>query len=129
MIHYHIYIESGATLDETSRFYKVAVGSSKQAQRDYLFLVAHSVDNGHYFEPVSPKTDEFLEKCWSLAQLDRFAVLQVTARELVRSFKTGTSLSLSARALRNADYMRYALDTCYRIQTNLHREASTSAKR
>ena len=129
MTHYHLYIEAGATVDTTSRFYKVAIGSSKQAQKDYLFLVAHAVNNGHYFEMWSTKVDEFLEKCWTLSQLNRSSVIPTTARDLVRSFKTNTRPTLSSQALINRHRMMNALSVAYRIQSNLNREKATSAKR
>ena len=38
MKHYYYYIMAGREIDETAQFFKVAVGSSKQAQRDFLYL-------------------------------------------------------------------------------------------
>ena len=122
MTHYYLYIEAGATVDTTSRFYKVAVGTSKQAQKDYLFLVAHAVDNGHFFEIWSTQVDAFLEKCWSLSQLDRSSVVPTTARDLVRAFKTNTRPTLSSQTLINRHRMMNALNIAYRIQSNLNRE-------
>lgn len=129
MIHYHLYIAAGAELDATAKFFKVAIGSSKQDQRDYLFLLAHSVDHFHYFEQWSSEVDAFLDKCWTLAGLERKLIQRVSARELVRALKANTFPSLSQQYLHNVHYMRNALDIAYRIQSNLNREKATSAKR
>lgn len=129
MTHYYLYIAAGTELDATAKFFKVAVGSSRQSQRDYLFLLAHSVNHFHFFEIWSNDVDAFLDKCWTLSGLNRTMLQQVSARELVRAFKSNTYPTLSQQALHNANYQRFALNVAYRIQSNLNREKASSAKR
>lgn len=129
MTHYYLYIAAGAELDATAKFFKVAVGSSKQSQRDYLFLLAHSVEHFHFFEMWSNEVDLFLDKCWTLSGLDRALIQQVSARELVRAFKSNAYPALSQQYLHNVSQMRFALNTAYRVQSNLNRMRTSSAKR
>lgn len=102
MTHYHYYIQAGAQLDALSRFYLVAIGNSVQANRDYLFLLSHSVDAGHYFEIRSEESTDFVQRCLQslsddAAQFDCVApILQkIKARDLVRLIKAETAASLS----------------------------------
>lgn len=90
MNHYYLYIDAGRVIDSTAKFYKVAVPSSQQGQRDYLFLLAHSVERNHFFELWSDQLAAFL---WNIAQilagecvenpLGFVPIRPITARELV----------------------------------------------
>ena len=62
MVHYYYYVSAGAQCDESTRIWKVAVGTSKQCKRDYAFLVAHVLLHGHYFEVVLSRYDEFVKR-------------------------------------------------------------------
>lgn len=48
----YIYIEAGREIDMSSRFFRVSIGTNKQANRDYLFLLAWATDH-NYFREVS----------------------------------------------------------------------------
>lgn len=120
MTHYYYFIAAGATWDGTTAIFKVAIGSTKQAQRDYLALTAHAVDNDYYLEIVSQESDIFIKKVLhSLAEYGT-QIQHVKVRDLVRSIKSATALSLSPAALHNAHYQRMQLDTSYRIQSKLN---------
>lgn len=118
MTHYHYYIVAGRVLDETTRFYQVAVGSTRQATRDYLALVAHAVDHGHYFELRSKQSIEFVTNC--LGSLNHCkpcpVMLQVTARELLRSLRASTAPPIPANVLANRHHLNYWLDADYRCK-------------
>ena len=62
MVHYHYYIIAGAQCDESTRILKVAVGTSQQSQRDYVFLHAYALQHGHFFHIVDQPTVEFIDK-------------------------------------------------------------------
>ena len=121
MIHYHLYIAAGRQIDSSAQFFKVAVGSSARANRDFLFLVAHAVDNSHYFALWSQSEVEFCERIARSLSLSHLPFRRVSARDLVRSFKQGSSLPLSAGLLHAAHQQRAWLDLDYRISSFLSR--------
>lgn len=118
MTHVHYYIAAGSILDESTKIYQVAVGSSKQATRDYLALVAYAVDHGHYFELRNHETIEFMTKVLhSMSNLKPTPVMQrVTARELIRSLRASTALPISPSVLANRHHLNYMLDVDYRLK-------------
>lgn len=125
MQHSHILITAGATIDNTSRFYRVWVGQSRQADRDYLFLLNWCVTHGYYFERYTTEVQSFLFKIAdSIAapaadpHVDSLHLLDIKARDLVRHIKAGTSPSYPENALHNAHHVRAMLDTNYRISCN-----------
>lgn len=129
MTHYYLYIEAGREIDESTKFYKVAVGTSKQATRDYLFLIAFSESHGHFFSIVSESVQTFLDKI--AVQLTgnpqasictALTVRPISARELVRSFKASCAIPLNPSALSHQHR--------FQMQTSLdYRVASIIAKR
>ena len=121
MKHYHLYIEAGRMIDENSHFYKVSIGASQQADRDYLFLVAHAADHGHYFALWSADVDDFLAKIKKSLNLDFVPLQPISARDLVRHIKAGTIPPLSPQVLNNADTMRKFFNLDYLISSNLRR--------
>lgn len=120
MTHYYYYIAAGTTWDGTTAIYKVGVSKSRQGERDFLYLTAHSVEHQHYFEIVSAQSDTFVRRV--KASLAEFAisVSYVSARDLVRSLRANEALSLSQEALHNAHTQRKAINLGYRIQSNLN---------
>lgn len=123
MKHYYFYIEAGREIDESARFYKVAVGSSKQAQRDFLFLTSFSVEHGHYFALVSTESVEFLDKVRASQGLREIDFTYCDARDLVRTFKNNVQLMMEPSLMVNNDHQRKILNINYRIMSNLRREA------
>lgn len=124
MKHYYYYIEAGSLVDDASRFYKVAVGSGKQATRDYLFLLAHAVDHQYYFEKVSAESDSFMIQL--AHSLDReyifdLGIIHTDARALVRSIKANVQLSQSQRVLDATSRLRCLSSIDYRIAAALRR--------
>lgn len=128
MNHYYLYIDAGRVIDSTAKFYKVAVPSSQQGQRDYLFLVAHSVERNHFFELWSNQVDEFL---WNIGQsladgsvenpLDFVPIRPISARELVRNMRDHVVDPVPDFVLRNQNHMRHFLNVNYRVSSSFRR--------
>lgn len=99
MVHYYYLICAGSQVDQDTLFFRVGVGTSSQANRDYLFLTAQAVDKGWYFERVSAASDDFIRKlAESLypttdgTSLLRLQMRQCLVRDVVRSIKRGVAL-------------------------------------
>lgn len=109
----YIYIECGSCLDESAKVYFVSVGTSLQANRDYLWLTAFSVEMGHFFEINSMNVADFLMKVYgSLPNLAQ--PVSISARDLVRHFKNGTRPAKSAAQLANFNHSMTCLNLNYR---------------
>lgn len=119
MTHYYLYIEAGAQLDDTSKFYSVGVGSSLQGNRDRTFLEHYAARNGHFFAIWSDDVDEFLAKVKNSLPSHSVQTRLISARDLVRSFKTATMVPESAASLKTAHQQRYVMNLDYRISCNL----------
>lgn len=119
MTHYYLYIEAGAQLDDTSKFYSVGVGSSLQGERDRKFLEHYAALHGHYFAIWSVDVDEFLAKVKNSLPSQSVHPRMISARDLVRSFKTATMVPESAASLITAHHQRYIMNLDYRISCNL----------
>lgn len=118
MKHYYYYIEAGSQIDATSHFYKVGVGTGPQATRDYLFLLAHSVDHQHYFEKVSSSADDFLlrvARSLNREHIIDLDMIHTDARSLVRAIKSGVQLYQSQYVLDATDKLRCMTSLSYRI--------------
>lgn len=120
MIHYYLLIQCGKVLDTSARFYKVSIGSSRQAVRDFLSLTALSVERGYYFHLWDENTTEFVGKClasvWGSSDALTFAnhLQQVTSRELLKVIRDEVSLPLDDFVLSNAHRCMTFLDINYR---------------
>ena len=125
MNHYYLYINAGRVIDSTAKFYKVAVPSSQQGQRDYLFLVAHSVERGHYFELWSDQVAEFL---WNIGQslaegsvenpLDFVPIRPISARELVKNMRGHIVDPVPDFVMRDQNHMRHFRNVNYRVSSS-----------
>lgn len=124
MTHYYYYVSAGAQCDESTRIYKVAVGTSKQCQRDYAFLAAHALQHGHYFEVVSSRSVDFVKRLrHSLAQFN-VQLEWLSCRDLCRELRQMTATPYAAGALAGAHRQRKSLNLSYRISSNLSRQAA-----
>lgn len=130
MTHYFCLIMAGREIDSDTRIFKVSVGTSRQSDRDYLFLVAQSVEHNWYFEKWSAPVADFVQLVLeSLAPtqtddpLGGALVEGITARELVRNLKNGTKIPTDPQLFRNANNIRYWLSLNYRTLTNRQGEA------
>lgn len=114
MKHKYLYIEASAELDESAKAYFVMIGTGKQDQRDYLYLIQYSVQHGHYFEKYSSEVAEFLHKITeSIPQFP--PVVQTDARSFVRSLKAGARPTLTQDQLLNRDHVLTYLNLNYRL--------------
>lgn len=120
MKHYYLFITAEVTLDTSSRFYKVPIGSSKQDVRDYLTLTAIAVDRGYYFAKWDEGTNTFIDKCfdslWGCHDLLVYSnhLALVSCRDLVRMLKQGVVDSSPQHVLDNASHAMKYLDINYR---------------
>ena len=132
MTHYYCLIIAGDVIDESSLIYKVGVGTSKQCNRDYLFLLAHAVDHGWYFEKWSAEVREFVRKiAESLSATNSndpsqaISIHGASVREIVRSIKNGTAFPSSSNELTNRNQLRQWLSLNYRIGAIRQGEATS----
>lgn len=121
MTHYYLLIEESGVLTSESKIWKVAVGQSKQADRDFLFLLAHTADNGYYFEKITGAVAEFLYNIavsvapvGSESPIDYLNIRQVKARDLVRSIKKRTAIPLDSLLLQHQRAFRYLTNINFR---------------
>lgn len=129
MLHFHYYVSAGPQCNDTTRIYKVGIGISLQAQRDFQFLTDYAAQHGHYFSPISDASDVFIMKLRrSLAEYD-VQITYCSARDLVRLFKDATGTALNPAVLRSIHYQQTLTNIDYRISSNLARRASSPAKR
>lgn len=129
MLHYHYYVSAGHQCDESTRIYKVGIGISLQAQRDFQFLTDYAAREGHYFSPISDASDIFIMKLRrSLAEYD-VQITYCSARDLVRLFKDATGTALNPAVLKSIHSQQTLTNIDYRISSNLARRASSPAKR
>lgn len=113
MTHYYYLIAAGRVIDDTTKYYKIAVGTSKQANRDYLTILALATEKNWYFEIVSPKSTEFVTKI-AESVTDSQVTLPLlslhfqllSARDFVRAQKQHISVPLTSDSCRNLnDFM------------------------
>lgn len=97
MLHKYLYIPESAAITDATRFYFVTVGHGKQSDRDYLFLLAHAAQHGHYFELFSGEVPNFLMRCLASISPEPLAVPvhQVKIRDLVRAIKHDAAVPVS----------------------------------
>lgn len=127
MTHYHYYVTAGDQVDATSCIYLVAVGHGRQADRDYLFLMANSVNCGHYFAIRSSESSDFIVRLQESTLPDILPVIKIKARDLVRNIKASLREPLSAASLHNAHHMRNYLSTQYLLSSRTAARPSSHA--
>lgn len=122
MVHYYYLICAGAQVDHDSLFFRVGVGTSSQANRDFLFLTAQAVDKGWYFERVSAASDDFVRKlAESLYPTDdgtsllRLQVKQCLVRDVVRAIKKDEALPSDVNSAKNRLNSLHYLSLNYRV--------------
>ena len=126
MTHYYCMIEESGVLTSKSVIWKIAIGQSKQADRDFLFLLAHAADNGYYFEKMSDAVAEFLYNIavsvapvGSDCPIDYLNIRKVNARDLVRSIKNREAIPLDSLLLSHQRAFRYLTNINYRVAENI----------
>ena len=131
MTHYYYLIIAGALLDETTEFYKVGVGTTRQADRDFLFLTAFAASHNYYFEKVDVESSDFYLRCQKSVAGggDPHGTLTtrahcVSARELVRALKKSEAVPVSENVSRNVNHQLHFLSVNYRVFKNLCRRPS-----
>lgn len=122
MTHFYYLICAGSQVDENTQFFRVGVGTSRQANSDFLFLTAAAVDKGWYFERVSEASDDFVRKlAESLypttdgTSLLRLQVKQCLVRDVVRSIKRGEAMPADVVSAKNRLNSLQFLSLNYRV--------------
>lgn len=122
MVHYWNLICAGAQIDETTKFFRVAIGTTKQADRDFLFLTAFATSHGYFFEKDCPQVSEFTKKCLLScsdlpdgAELVPNKIQLVSARNLVRALKAAEALPMSQNQIANFNHVAHFLSLNYRV--------------
>lgn len=131
MTHYYYLIETDGELTEDSRIFRLAIGTSLQANRDYLFIIGWCESHGYYFEKDSVETSQFIRNV--AESLDKtFADLQIChcyGRDYVRACKTlGYAVHNALPSSRECQ-MRAAIDVNYRCYRNLSTRISSQNSR
>lgn len=108
MTHYYYLIAAGRVIDDTTKYYKIAVGTSKQANRDYLTILALATEKNWYFALVSQKSTEFVNKIAESVTESQVTLpllslhfQKMSARDFVRSQKQHISVPLTSDSCRN----------------------------
>lgn len=133
MTHYYYYITAGNSIDMTSKVYLVAVGTSKQGTRDFLYVLAHATNMGYYFEIRSLETTQFVSRVLNQMRNDAAGQQRtnpelqlIKIRDLVRNIKSELAQPLSPSALHNAHELRNFINGSYRALSNLSRAAGSA---
>ena len=121
MTHYYLYISCGTSLDENSRFYKVAIGSSIQQTRFRAFLESYAIEHGHFFVLWDNDAIDFLNRCLQSVNMSLSQVTFCTGKELCNYFKgiAGSPYSLTSNMQRH-DLLR-RIDAAYYATCMLRR--------
>lgn len=122
MTHYWIYIATGATIDENTKFYKIGVGTSHQCQRDFAFLSKYAADHGHYLSLTNYQTSEFLMKVIKSIKKDLSCIRFMPIRDLVRSIRQSNDVPLSQDCLHNQHQLNVQINLEYRISCRNRRK-------
>lgn len=122
MVHYYYLICAGSQVDQDSQIFRVGVGTSRQANSDFLYLTAQAVDKGWYFERVSDVSDEFIRKIADSLYPDnegtkmmRLKIRQCLIRDVVRSIKKGEALPSDVNSAKNRLNSLHFLSLNYRV--------------
>ena len=110
----HLLIESGVQLDDDSRCYCVMIGQSKSDTRDYLYLVAWSVQHGCYFKLWDKEVSDFYQKVRESVP-NMKPMVSMSAREMVKHIKADSRPELPQNLLTNQHHMLKYLNVNYRI--------------
>lgn len=126
MTHLHYLIICGSSpygkssiLDDTATIYTVNVGTSQQANSDYLFLTAFAADHDYYFALKSKESIDFVFRLIHAYRIPQAQQVSIDARSLVRAIKAGVKPAQVGERLSAAHTMRKIFDLNYRISCNL----------
>lgn len=123
-LHYLVICGSGSygkssILDDKATIYTVSVGTSKQANFDYLFLTAFAADHECYFALRSKESIDFIYRLIQEYHIPQAQQISIDARSLVRAIKAGVKPTQVGDRLNAAHQLRKIFDLNYRISCNL----------
>ena len=121
MKHRYLLIEASTLVDETSRFYFLNLGSTRQDNRDFLYVTALSMSKGYYFELYNEDARSFLTKVAqslhpsSKTPLHDLSIVSASFRDYVRAHKANVVLNESPNVRESRLKMKSYLDANYRL--------------
>lgn len=104
---------------ETSRFYQVQISSSKQGDRDFLYLIAYAAENSAFFEVRSLESTAFINRIANSLAVDFLPFVSIKARALVSALKKGVAVPLDASAIASKNHLRFINSLDYRIAAKI----------
>lgn len=126
MVRFYYFINAGKVVDNSTTFYKVAIGSSSQCQRDFSFLVEFCRQHQCWLAQVSSDSKDFLARVALSISEDQqrnpllgLPLVPIKIRDLVRFLKTGARVPCHLSSLLNRGRFRSLLDLNYRIFKSL----------
>lgn len=115
MLHYHYLITCGNQLNAEAHIYIVGIGTSAQADRDYLFLLAYATEHNFFFNIRTLESSDFIMRVIKAHNIPQSSIQQVNARDLVRAIKAAQKMPLSQISLTAAHNLRKSLNSNYRF--------------
>lgn len=119
---YHLLIVAGACISLDTKFYKVAIGTSKKDVRYSQFIQEYAATHGHFFAIWSEETSIFLEKiAASLSQqLHELPFHKINVSDLVTFIKRHRDTPKIPPMSRSAAFARQILDPAELFQRQLN---------
>ena len=128
MTHYYLYVRAGLELNESSEFFKVAIGESERELYHKRWLTSFAFEHGHLFVVWSIDVDEFLFKCLESLKPTMKNLVPTTAPELINYLKTGEEIPSCLEAERNRHHLLTQLDHNYYTTCVLRRVPFSCSK-
>lgn len=118
---YYLLIEAGRKIDPATRFFKVAVGQSKNDACCYRFLTKYALEHGYFFAKNSPDVADFLSKIADSINMPLTAlhVQRISVSVLVKHIKATGSTPNPSPMTRTAAYQRQIIEPAYYFQTQI----------
>ena len=122
---YYLYIEAGQEVNDTSKFFKVAIGTSARDQRDLRTLMLWAEKNGHYFKVWSREVDDFVKNLARSLQVPILPLTWLSCRELCRYLNSQTLPPMVPAQLEASNHQAMLLNLDYRVSSNLNRRKAS----
>lgn len=118
---YYLLIVAGKQIDPATRFFKVAVGQSKNDACCYRFLTKYALEHGYFFAKNSPEVADFICKIADSINMPLTAlqVQKIAVTFLVKHIKATGSTPNPSPITRTAAYQRQIIEPAYYFQTQI----------
>lgn len=112
MTKYYLYVMAGATIDESSRWFRVAIGASAAERRVLSSLQFYAAGHGHYFKCWCREVDEFLGELVRHYP-DNMPLVPIKGAQLLAFFKHGALPAVPSHVLTNMHYFNMKTSSAY----------------